>query len=101
MFVKGLKCTCCGVIHQLKPPKQCPECGEKSFRFQVVYDYEKLSQLVHSKIFKRHIGSMWKYRELLPVINEKCIVSLGEGWTPLLRSEHLRIGGCPLQFQKR
>ena len=28
---------------------------------------------------------MWKYHELLPISNQKCIVSLGEGCTPLIR----------------
>jgi threonine synthase len=30
---------------------------------------------------------MWRYFEFLPVIDEKNVVSLGEGWTPLLRLE--------------
>jgi threonine synthase len=32
---------------------------------------------------------MWRYREVLPVDNDENIVSLGEGWTPLLRAERL------------
>lgn len=28
---------------------------------------------------------MWKYHELLPITNLDCIVSLGEGGTPLIR----------------
>ncbi|MXV14251.1 threonine synthase [Hufsiella ginkgonis] len=38
----------------------------------------------------RHIlagrpGNMWRYREFLPVINEANIVSLGEGFTPVMQ----------------
>ena len=29
---------------------------------------------------------MWRYREVMPVESDDNIVSLGEGWTPLLRS---------------
>jgi threonine synthase len=28
---------------------------------------------------------MWRYAELLPVEEERHIVSLGEGWTPLIQ----------------
>lgn len=31
--------------------------------------------------------TMWRYKELLPVSDDKHIVSLGEGWTPLIRME--------------
>ena len=32
---------------------------------------------------------MWRYWELLPLLDQKHIVSMGEGWTPLLRAENL------------
>jgi threonine synthase len=32
---------------------------------------------------------MWRYREVLPVESDENIVTLGEGWTPLLRTERL------------
>jgi threonine synthase len=34
---------------------------------------------------------MWRYREVLPVENDANIVSLGEGWTPLLSAPRLGI----------
>jgi threonine synthase len=39
-------------------------------------------------------SDLWRYREVLPVDNDVNIVSLGEGWTPLLRARRLgeRIG---------
>jgi len=38
--------------------------------------------------------SIWRYREMLPVLNAKNIVSLGEGWTPIhsLRAVSRRLG---------
>ncbi len=33
--------------------------------------------------------NLWRYRELLPVVRESSIVSLGEGFTPLLRARRL------------
>lgn len=32
---------------------------------------------------------MWRYWELLPLLDQSHIVSLGEGWTPLLHTENL------------
>src|SRR6266404_8819942 len=32
---------------------------------------------------------LWRYREVLPVTRDSSIVSLGEGFTPLLHSENL------------
>ena len=32
---------------------------------------------------------LWRYREVLPVADDANIVSLGEGWTPLLKTEWL------------
>ncbi|GAB4475920.1 MAG: hypothetical protein Kow00124_17520 [Anaerolineae bacterium] len=34
-------------------------------------------------------ASMWRYRELLPLRDDASIVTMGEGYTPLLRSENL------------
>lgn len=34
-------------------------------------------------------GTLWRYRELLPVFDDANIVTLGEGWTPLLRVRRL------------
>jgi threonine synthase len=37
---------------------------------------------------------MWRYRELLPIMDDDCVVNLGAGFTPLIRSDKLarRIG---------
>jgi threonine synthase len=35
--------------------------------------------------------SMWRYRELMPLLGDEQPVSLGEGWTPLIHAE--RLGG--------
>jgi threonine synthase len=37
--------------------------------------------------FANRERSLWRYRELLPVKDEANVVSLGEGWTPLLKAE--------------
>ncbi|MCA9900819.1 MAG: pyridoxal-phosphate dependent enzyme, partial [Anaerolineales bacterium] len=34
-------------------------------------------------------ASLWRYRELLPLHHDENIVTLGEGWTPLLKAHNL------------
>lgn len=34
-------------------------------------------------------ASLWRYRELLPIQHDENIVTLGEGWTPLLKAHNL------------
>ena len=39
---------------------------------------------------------MWRYREVLPVQQDQYVLSLGEGWTPLMRPSRLaQLVGCP------
>src|SRR6185503_6226731 len=48
------------------------------------YDLEKARQeLDHDEIYRRSRG-MWRWRELLPVLDERNMVTLGEGDAPLL-----------------
>jgi threonine synthase len=39
--------------------------------------------------FKRRRGGLWKYHELLPIENERNIITLGEVQTPLIRCKNL------------
>jgi threonine synthase len=36
-------------------------------------------------------ATMWRYRDLLPITEDANIVSLGEGWTPLIRASNLGV----------
>ena len=38
---------------------------------------------------KTRESSLWRYREVLPVENAENTVSLGEGWTPLFKTDKL------------
>ncbi|MCD1260604.1 threonine synthase [Paenibacillus athensensis] len=51
----------------------------------VEYDLEALAAKVSKEALGRRVTSMWRYREWLPVTDDSAIVSLGEGWTPLVR----------------
>jgi threonine synthase len=58
-------------------------------RLDIQYDYPRIrTSLTREELGKRAKG-VWKYRELLPVENESNTVTLGEGGTPLIRSDRL------------
>ncbi|WP_248926248.1 threonine synthase [Paenibacillus hamazuiensis] len=51
----------------------------------VEYDLERIASALTKTELCARISSMWRYKEWLPVSDEKSIVTLGEGWTPLIR----------------
>lgn len=57
----------------------CPECGGI---LDPQYEYKELA--IEPETWESRSGSMWKYRELLPIRNGDAIVSMGEGATPLI-----------------
>jgi threonine synthase len=63
----------------------------------VRYDLEKIRHHWKRREVASGPPSMWRYAPLLPPANES-IVTLGEGWTPLIRTERLgaRIGADEL-----
>jgi threonine synthase len=81
---------------------KCPECGKK-YDVQEVNTYAfcescqqnpllseyDLTPGLSKGIIDLNDRSLWRYRELLPVLDEKNIVTLGEGWTPMLRLQGL------------
>jgi threonine synthase len=95
MNVTHLECAACGRRHEAQRLHNlCTECGKPLL---VRYD---LSQAVRSLTKENLPGrraDLWRYREVLPVARDENIVSLGEGWTPLLHAAHL---GAQLGLQE-
>ena len=52
----------------------------------VAYDYEEAARRITPADLRIRPHHMWRYRELLPVLDDDNIVTLGEGGTPLLHS---------------
>jgi threonine synthase len=64
----------------------CPRCGSG---LEARYDLEAIKGLLdRSSLSSKRVRGMWRYAELLPPRPEN-IVSLGEGSTPLIRSERI------------
>jgi threonine synthase len=87
MNVTHLECANCGKIHEAnKLQNLCVECGKPLL---VRYDLEKAKQTLTKESLKTREANLWRYREVLPVESSENIVCLGEGWTPLLRTDKL------------
>jgi threonine synthase len=87
MNVTHLECAACQLRHEAQRLLNlCRECGKPLL---VRYDLNNASSTLTKKSLVGRRADLWRYREVLPVEDDANIVSLGEGWTPLLHAEHL------------
>ena len=87
MYVTHLECALCGLRHEARQLHNlCRECGKPLL---VRYDLERAAARLTKESLRERSADLWRYREVLPVAHEENIVSLGEGWTPLLRAGRL------------
>ncbi len=94
-----IKCLDCGHNAPYYPTSTtCPKCGSQ-WR-EAEYDYEMIGKTLLEKLPGRN-PDLWRYRELLPVRNPNTSLSLGEGYTPLIRAVNLGMMlGCPNTYIK-
>src|SRR5215216_240015 len=87
MNVTHLECGLCGLEHAARRLHNlCSACGKPLL---VRYDLERSKTTLTKESLVARRPDLWRYREVLPVDDDKNIVSLGEGWTPLLRANRL------------
>jgi threonine synthase len=84
--VLGLRCRECGTEYEVQATHVCEACFGP---LDVAYDYDVLRRIVSRDRIASGPPSMWRYRDLLPIDEEGAVVSLGEGFTPLVRAERL------------
>lgn len=86
-LVSFLQCSGCDEtysINQLQSYAECQRCGKSP----LLVHYDHLGGFQRSEINTGE-RSMWRYLEMLPILDKRNIISLGEGWTPLLRADRL------------
>ena len=83
--VQALRCRECGTEYQLQPTHVCEMCFGP---LDVVYDYSEVARGLRERI-ESGPSSMWRYRDLLPIPDGAPLVTLDEGFTPLVRAERL------------
>ena len=87
MNVTHLECAKCGAKYE---PNRiynlCTACGKPLL---VRYDLKAAAAGMKREDLKNRVSSLWRYREVLPVVSDENIVTLGEGWTPLIHASRL------------
>ncbi len=86
MFVTHLECSKTGKTYE---PNKLYNLSEAGKPLLVRYDLAKAAETMTKESLKQRVSSLWRYREVLPVVHDENIVSLGEGWTPLLHAKRL------------
>lgn len=84
--LKSLACPKCGLSAPSRRVFRCSICGV------VLEAFVDIAHLTRSHLFdirKRTDQTLWRWFEFFPVENRSTVVSLGEGYTPLLRAGRL------------
>ena len=87
MNVTHLYCSNCA--QQYEPNKLynlCEICHKPLF---AAYDLERAAKTLTRESLKTRVNSLWRYEEVLPVEKSENRVSLGEGLTPLSKTDKL------------
>lgn len=89
-------CRACHAKFDFKRPlPACPSCGNGwlDAEYELTHPHQNghLAQKGQKWLQKldRRGATLWRYRELLPLKHDENIITLGEGWTPLLRAHNL------------
>lgn len=90
-FVTHLECSVCANRHEAGAVHNLCACGGPLL---VRYDLVRARAEWTRDALNDASADMWRYAPMLPVQDPKHIVSMGEGWTPLIRARRIgkRIG---------
>jgi threonine synthase len=85
-FAQQVICPRCSKCFGLSELLNLCRCGSPLL---VRYDLKNAKPAFVKSSLQGRIASLWRYRELLPLQNDANLVSLGEGFTPLLDAKKL------------
>jgi threonine synthase len=88
-YLSHLECPRCGRDHDAYQRQNLCGCGSPLL---ARYDLRALRRDLAPGSFAGRRPDLWRYRELLPVVDDAHVTTLGEGWTPLLPTA--RYGEC-------
>ena len=88
-YLSHLECTYCHQTYDAEIPQRlCNACGKVLYSR---YDIDNAKQNFSIGDLSGRAPNMWRYFEMLPVLNVANVVTLGEGFTPIFNA--LRLGG--------
>ncbi|MCY1081850.1 threonine synthase [Archangium lansingense] len=79
-FLSHLECSRCRKTHDADRVQNLCDCGGPLL---VRYDLKAVAKAVRPSDLAGRVSSLWRYREVLPLRDDKNLVTLGEGMTPL------------------
>lgn len=85
-----LKCVLCGREYSPEPERYvCEVCGLDG-TLDVLYDIsEAKKRVTKDSLYLCGEMSMWRYMDIMPVLNDENIPELAAGWTPLYENKKL------------
>src|SRR6056297_2490464 len=83
-FLTHLECSKCGERYSADIVQQLCECGKPLL---ARYDLERAKKELKKDLLIERENTLWRYRELLPVLKDENVISLGEGMTPLVKCD--------------
>jgi threonine synthase len=87
MHLTHLTCAACHREHDANVPQNvCTSCGKPLL---AEYNLAAAARTMTKESLRTRAKSLWRYREVLPVRKDDDIVTLGEGFTPLLPAPRL------------
>jgi threonine synthase len=86
-FISHLQCGYCkSEFEANRLWNLCPECNKPLL---ARYDIASAKKNFSKSDLENRPPTLWRYKEMLPVTDEKYILSMGEGYTPLIKAERL------------
>jgi threonine synthase len=86
-FLSHLQCGYCN--KEFEANKLWNLCSDCSKPLLAIYDIGNAKKNFNKSDLESRSPTLWRYKEMLPIINEKYILSMGEGYTPLLKTKGL------------
>ena len=98
-YLTHLECTYCGIeLSADEPHRTCPDCGKVLYPR---YDLQSASAALKREDLKERPPNMWRYFEVMPVLDKANVVTLGEGFTPIFKTDRLATDtGCSSLYIK-
>ena len=98
-YLTHLECTYCGIeLSADEPHRTCPDCGKVLYPR---YDLQSASAALKREDLKERPPNMWRYFEVMPVLDQANVVTLGEGFTPIFKTDRLATDtGCSSLYIK-
>jgi len=81
-FLSCLECSQCLKEYSFLEIHNTCSCG---YPLLVKYDLKELRNKIKKSALREREGTLWRYQEFLPVISSNNIISLGEGYTPIVK----------------